>query len=767
MKIPLLLALILMGFTFLITQVMVVRELLVIFIGNELSIAIILANWLLLEAAGSFFLGRMTKVFPSPKKAYISLQILVSIFLPLTIYGVRLLRTFMGLTAGEGASFLHIFGWTALILSPLGLIDGSMFAFGCRLLANFRQQGALSIGKVYLLEAVGATIGGLLYTYFFIPFFNSFQVAFVLGAANLLSAHLLLSFPPKASLKEGQKLRYGLWTLLVFNLIILFFSGSRVLEESSLRRQWPGLRVVDSRWSPYGNVLVAGKEEQLTFFSNGVPICNVPVPNISLVEEMVHFSLLFHPFPQKVLVIGGGFGGLVAEILKSPVREVHYTEIDPLIIQLLKEHPTPLTRQEMDHPALKVHNIDGRFFVKMRPNGFDVVILNLPGPVTLELNRFYTVEFFREVKRILNKNGVLTLSAPGSEAYLSPEMRDLNLCLIRTMKEVFPSVYPIPGEVNLILATPDPGAGPPRPEVFVNRLQKRKLSTRLLTEFHIRYKLQESRGKWMEEALMRGKTGALNRDNHPSGLYYEIAFWNAQFHPFLQHFWGTLQDVRLWHLILPLSVLTVILLLFRGKGLAQWERIPLAFTVITTGFFGMAFDVLLIFSFQTLYGYLYHWIGLLLAAFMVGLAMGSWATTRAMNRMENPARFLAQVEAGVILYSVLALALLASLYSASFQGVDPQAWRVVFLFLGSAAGFMVGLEFPLASKLFTRGEGEVGRTAGVLYAADLLGAWAGSLLVGVLLVPVLGILQTCAVIIFLKLASFFFLSASKLRPWGR
>jgi predicted membrane-bound spermidine synthase len=138
-----------------------------------------------------------------------------------------------------------------------------------------------------------------------------------------------------------------------------------------------------------------------------------------------------------------------------------------------------------------------------------------------------------------------------------------------------------------------------------------------------------------------------------------------------------------------------------------------------------------------------------------------------MNRIENPARFLAQVEAGVILYSVLALALLASLYSASFQGVDPQAWRVVFLFLGSAAGFMVGLEFPLASKLFTRGEGEVGRTAGVLYAADLLGAWAGSLLVGVLLVPVLGILQTCAVIIFLKLASFFFLSASKLRPWGR
>jgi len=61
MNIPFVLAFILMGFTFTIIQVMVIRELLVIFVGNELSIAIILANWLLLEAAGSFLLGKRAK----------------------------------------------------------------------------------------------------------------------------------------------------------------------------------------------------------------------------------------------------------------------------------------------------------------------------------------------------------------------------------------------------------------------------------------------------------------------------------------------------------------------------------------------------------------------------------------------------------------------------------------------------------------------------------------------------------------------------------
>jgi predicted membrane-bound spermidine synthase len=76
-----------------------------------------------------------------------------------------------------------------------------------------------------------------------------------------------------------------------------------------------------------------------------------------------------------------------------------------------------------------------------------------------------------------------------------------------------------------------------------------------------------------------------------------------------------------------------------------------------------------------------------------------------------------------------------------------------FLLLSGLSGYLVGLEFPLSSNIFSgRGEG-VARTAGILYAADLFGAWGGSLLVGVLFIPVLGILQTCAAILFLKLAS--------------
>jgi spermidine synthase len=520
-----------------------------------------------------------------------------------------------------------------------------------------------------------------------------------------------------------------------------------------MNRQWRGLQVLESRWSPYGNVTVGRREEQLTFFSNGMPICNAPVPDIALVEERVHYPLLFSPFPRRILIIGGGFGGVINEVLKHPVEEVHYTEMDPLIIQLIKENLTPLTRPEIENPRVHIHTLDGRLFMKTTAKKFDGILLNLPSPSTLELNRYYTVEFFSEIFRALNGHGILALSIPGSETYLSPELRDLNLCLIRSLREIFPSLYVIPGDVNFIMACPTPEAGPLLPKRLITRLQDRKITTRFLTEFQIRLKLNTQRQKWLEDSLQRGGAVKVNRDGNPAGLYYGISYWNAQFHPFLQIFWDRAGRLRLWHCALPLLLLIGGILAFPRRRRRDWTKGALIWIVATTGFFGIAFSVLFIFSFQTLYGYAYQWIGLLIASFMVGLAWGSWTMTRALEKIRKFVLILAGVEILMIFFAALGMILLAIFYSPELGRRILTTMRWAFLLLSGIAGYLVGLEFPLASRIFSSNGERVGWTAGILYGSDLFGAWAGSLLVGVLLVPVFGILQTCAVIIFLKLAS--------------
>jgi predicted membrane-bound spermidine synthase len=119
------------------------------------------------------------------------------------------------------------------------------------------------------------------------------------------------------------------------------------------------------------------------------------------------------------------------------------------------------------------------------------------------------------------------------------------------------------------------------------------------------------------------------------------------------------------------------------------------------------------------------------------------------------------LESFIALFCLLVIFILYFLYSSGKEPLSLWTDKIGFLLMNLLSGFWVGLEFPLSSMIFAGTGGGVGRTAGILYASDLLGAWAGALLVGVIFIPVLGILLTCGGIILLKLASLALLSISE------
>ena len=153
------------------------------------------------------------------------------------------------------------------------------------------------------------------------------------------------------------------------------------------------------------------------------------MPDIALVEELVHLPMLFHPHPRRILVVSGGVGGVLNEILKHPVERVDYAELDPLLIEAVQKFPTPLTVGELSDPRVNIEHVDGRLLVRrLAAEGnerYDLVIVNLPYPVTLQLNRFYTVEFFRLVREILTQEGVVALPSPGTGSEVCSETHQL------------------------------------------------------------------------------------------------------------------------------------------------------------------------------------------------------------------------------------------------------------------------------------------------------------------------------------------------------
>jgi spermidine synthase len=87
----------------------------------------------------------------------------------------------------------------------------------------------------------------------------------------------------------------------------------------------------------------------------------------------------------------------------------------------------------------------------------------------------------------------------------------------------------------------------------------------------------------------------------------------------------------------------------------------------------------------------------------------------------------------------------------------------IFILLFFVSGILIGLEFPLASKIYLGQKESVGETAGVLYGADLLGGWLAGILGGIILLPILGLFNSCIVMVSLKLSSLSLLLLLKAR----
>jgi len=756
MKIRILVAILIMGFSGIVAQVLLLRELLITFQGNELSIGIILANWLLLEASGAYFLGKHIEHRRNKIEMFVCLQMLFSILFLIAIYLSRTIKTVIGVAPGEALGIVPMVFSSFFVLLLVSVIHGALFTFGCSLydVVNERSHGATSIGRVYIYETIGTLIGGIIFTYVLIIYFNSIQISLGVAVLNLIMCILLLGRFWLSRIKITRVVGFiSLLILLLFSFLLLS-NGADILQEYSIEQQWRGQHVLHYQNSIYGNVVVTMREEQYTFFSDGIPIITTPTPDITFVEEFIHLPMLYHPAPRNVLIISSGAGGVIHEVLKHPVERIDYVELDPLLLDMVRKFSTPLTDSELTSSKLNVHYVDGRYFIKESSHHYDLVFLGLSNPQDLQVNRLFTREFFFSVMKRLGDDGILVIHLPGSLTYLGEELKNLNRCILNTLYDVFSYIVVIPGDgTNLFLASQSEGISLLKPHDIIQRFTERGIETKLLTPYHIAYKLNPHWHDWFLTSLEQA-TEKINRDFHPLGVFYSLAYWNALFSPSLRGLFDSFEKLTLPIFLFVFLALMLVLGITRKRyrAIAQ-ASVPLC--IATTGFAGMVFDLVLIFAFQTLYGYVFSWIGIIISALMVGVAVGGYLS---ISHLVERTRYLicfSGTEVAIILFSIV--------LPFVFLKSDVLSTRpVLFLPLAFVSGLLIGLQFPLANKIYlsAKGNQELSSTAGLLYGADLIGGWFGGVVGGVVLLPVLGLAETCVVLCMLKLSTFVLLISS-------
>ncbi|MDD5155040.1 MAG: fused MFS/spermidine synthase [Candidatus Omnitrophica bacterium] len=731
------LVVVIIGLSGIIAQVLLLRELLVSFYGNELIIGIILANWLAAEALGAFLLGRHADRARDKTSLLVICQLLFSLFLPLAIFLSRTFKGLSGVPAGEGLGLYTIFWSSLLIVFPASFCHGALFTLSCRLLD--------SIGKAYAWETIGTILGAAVLTYVFIPLLNSFQIAFFISVAGLVICYFLS--------RNYALLRYISASLFILAAYFLLTGIPQKLQHLSAEMQWKPQQVLDYRDSVYGNIVVAQREKQHTFFYNGIPLVTVPYPDMTFVEEFGNLPLLFHPEPEEALVISGGAGGLINEMLKHPLKRIDYAELDPTIIAMLKEYPAGITQRELGDKRVNIINTDGRLFVRTTKNRYDIILLGLSNPSDLATARFFTREFFRLLKQRLNAGGIVGFCLPGSLTYLSPQLRDLNACILNALRNNYAYVRIIPGDYNMFLASDSPDIMKTDAALIFRRISRRNIESSLLLPAYLDYRLDKRHLKWFMDS-MHGATLKVNRDSAPFAVFQTLVIWNSQFSTKLAHFFEFLQNMELGcYAILILAITAIFFLVFYRRS--SFPRLSLAYSIATTGFFGMLMNLVLIFSFQVYYGYLYYQIGIMVAIFMAGTALGSILASRALTGARNNLRRFIKIEFLIVFFSI-ALAVFITKAAGHFT-------RIAFVFasLFFIPGFLVGLEFPLAGKIYQDSKPEIAKTAGTLYFADLAGGWIAGMCAGVIFLPILGVFNTCLLAVLFKASSLILLLFAK------
>jgi len=737
---------ILVGLTAMASQIIYMRQLLIVFYGNELSISFILASWLIAGAVGSALLGRLSDLpllRRDPILVFSSCQIILGILIPLGIVAIRLIKFTLHVNPGQILPMFPIMALSFLILAPICVTLGFMFSLGCsicNLPARAGHAGAgIAAGNVYILEAVGALIGGALTSVILIKLLDTLAITVVFAILNIIAAFFLLLYSGRSA---PLKMRYGYLLATAAAALVIAITAAWItgglerLDRYSLKRQWQGHDLVASKNSVYGNIAIVKKEEDFSFFENGLHLYTVPDKMRS--EEATHTALLEHPDPKDILLIGGGVGGLVEEALKEPVKRIDYIEFDPLMIDMAEKYLPAGYYEALKNDKVSIKNIDGRFFVKTTKEKYDCIIINLGDPYTAGLNRYYTVEFFKEVKSILKDRGILSFALSSSESYISPPLGKFLSSIYFSLKEVFEDVLVMPGQNAIFLASKYKGYLTYDYKILEARTNERALNTKYTREYYLFSKLSPQNLSYINK-IIQDKSGVrINRDFKPSSYYYGIIFWTTLFRDSaFGRIIGLINERIVWQMIGLLIILLTIIAAFLERSFRATTIAALA----AGGFSTMAFQILILLSFQIIHGYLFYKLGIILTAFMAGLAIGAFVSIKIIEKIGKERKFLIAVQWVFFLYSlILPVFFLKS-------GAD-----ILFPAMSVIAGFIGGAQFPLANSVLLEKGGNVGRIGGLSYGVDLLGSFFGAFFTGALLAPILGILKTCVAIAIINLA---------------
>ncbi|WP_404430038.1 polyamine aminopropyltransferase [Sutcliffiella horikoshii] len=327
-------------------------------------------------------------------------------FLIAIIGGVSTFLLF-GVTAflAEGTDAFFLYFVTLLV----GTLTGVELPILIRKANEIGETLNRSAARVLFSDYAGGLIGGLLFLYLLRPQFGLVKTAFIVATINACVALWLLYYFRDEIKRVRMHATAGIF------IILLLFSGIFFGEEMAFSFEQRLYRdpIIFNEQSTYQQIILTKEQGDLRLFLDG-QLQFSSTDEYRYHETLVHPAMALSENRANVLVLGGGDGLAVRELLKyEEIRSITLVDLDPNVVELAKTNHdlVELNEQAFEDKRVKVVHEDAFNFLEKSSDLYGTILVDLPDPNNESLNKLYTLEFYQLIRNHLLPGGSVMIQA--------------------------------------------------------------------------------------------------------------------------------------------------------------------------------------------------------------------------------------------------------------------------------------------------------------------------------------------------------------------
>jgi spermidine synthase len=396
--------------------------------GYELITGSFLGSWLIGSAIGSSISGRSTLNDVRKINLVFSISPIISLILMLFLSRVFLIR-------GETPSFLEAIIYTFLALIPFCLVSGFTFI---KLITIAGSVNKYIPGKSFSIETTGGIAAGIITAILTSGLLSTYKLLMLIILSSI--GYVVLTY----YIKDQKTKIVVKFFIIILATPIIFLNPDLLFRQILL----PGIKVTGTKDTPYGNITIGKYKGEESLYYNQRLLAYKD--DATEREEDIHYAMLQSESPEKVILISGSPQSHIPEILKYQVSSIIYIERDPALIR----YETSIGNK---FPGkVVIVNMDAYRYIRKSTESVDVIIMLVQPPSTLLLNRYYTTEFFSEVKKRLKPEGIFMCSPGPGDDYFNKESLNLYSSVYNSLAANFKNVKPVAGNKLYLIASDKP-----------------------------------------------------------------------------------------------------------------------------------------------------------------------------------------------------------------------------------------------------------------------------------------------------------------------